>query len=471
MSETISVDFCVIGGGGAGIEVAIAAAAFGQRVAVIEKHKTGGDSLYCGGAASKALLAAGKRAQAMREAGKFGIAPVEPRIDHRAVRDGVRGVIDAIAPNSAIERLSGLGIRVITAAGRFLDKQTVAAGEHRVTARYFVIATGSSPLAPPIPGLADIPYFTNETIFDNARFLPHLIVIGATGVGLELAQAHRRLGSAVTVLESANVLAEYDPELAQPLLERLNAEGVDIRDGVRIERVVADAAGVRIALAGGGEIEGSHILVAAGRKPNISDLGLEAAGVKFDASGVKVSGGLITSNARVFAVGDATGDPPFTHNATEHAGVVIKRALFKLPVNVAKHASPRVVFTDPELAHVGLAEQDARQKYGRVSALRWPYHENDRAQAERETSGHAKVVVDKRGRIRGATIAGAQAGELIQMWSLAVAHGMKINAMTRWISAYPTLSEINKRAAFRHLVTIPSKPLVRKVIALLSKLG
>ena len=472
--ETISADFCIIGAGSGGLSLAAAAAAFGQKVVLIEKHKMGGDCLNYGCVPSKALIAAGKRAQAMRTAGKFGVAPIEPRIDPRAVHDHVKGVIAAIAPNDSVERFTGLGVRVIQAAGRFVDKSTVEAGEHRITARRFVIATGSSPVVPPIPGLADVPYFTNETIFDNASKLPHLIIIGGGPIGLELAQAHRRLGSDVTVLEGLKALGKDDPELAAVVLAQLRSEGADIREGSLVQSVSGSNGRVSVTIAKDGVtdvVEGTHILIATGRRPNTADLGLEAAGIAFDKKGITVDAGLRTSNGRVYAIGDVTGGLQFTHVANDHAGIVIKRALFKLPAKATGRIVPWVTYTEPELAHVGLTEADARTKHGKINVLRWPYHENDRAQAERETEGHVKVIVGPKGHILGASIVGAHAGELIQMWSLALTQGLKIRAMTEWISPYPTLSEVNKRAAFRYYATAASNPLVRKAIAWLGKLG
>lgn len=473
-SETLSVDFCIIGAGSGGLSLAAAAAAFGQRVVLIEKHKMGGDCLNYGCVPSKALLAAGKRAQAMRTAGKFGIAAHEPEIDYRAVHDHVKGVIAAIAPNDSVERFTGLGVHVITAAGRFVDADTVMAGDHRIKARFFVIATGSSPVAPPVPGLKDVPYFTNETIFDNAEKMPHLIIIGGGPIGLEMAQAHRRLGSQVTVLEGAKALAKDDPELTPVVLDKLRAEGVEIFEGAMVSNVSGSngAISVAISLDGAAQtITGTHVLVAAGRKPNTADLGLEAAGITHDRKGITVNAGLVTSNRRVYAIGDVAGGFQFTHVANDHAGIVIRRTLFRLPAKTTGRPVPWVTYTDPELAHVGLTEAEARAKHSKINVLRWPYHENDRAQAERETAGHVKVVTDKRGRILGASIVGVQAGELIQMWSLALSQGMKIKAMTEWISPYPTLSEVNKRAAFRYFATAAGNPFVRKAIALLAKLG
>ena len=473
-NEIIEADFCVIGAGSGGLTLAAAAAAYGQRVVIIEKHKMGGDGLNYGSVPSKALLAAAKRANAMRTASLFGIRGVEPLIDHRAVQEHVKNVIAQIAPNDAVERFAGLGVRVITSAARFVDKSTVSAGDYRIRARRFVIATGSSPVIPSIPGLADVPYFTNESIFENADSIPHLIVIGAGSTGLELAQAHRRLGSRVTVLDAAHAIAEEDPELAVVLLTRLSNEGIVIREGVRITRVSGGQGRIALEIEsrdGMETIEGSDLLLAAGRKANVADLGLEAAGISLANKAIKVNAGLRTRNRRVFAIGDAAGGPRYGHVATDHAGIVLRRTLFRLRPRTSGRAVPRVIYTDPELAHIGLSEPEARAKHGKINVLRWPFHENDRAQVERETDGHIKVVTSKKGRILGVSIVGASAGEIIQMWSLAMSQGLKIRAMTQWISPYPTLSEINKRVAFRYFATEPSNPFVRKIIALLAKLG
>jgi pyruvate/2-oxoglutarate dehydrogenase complex dihydrolipoamide dehydrogenase (E3) component len=473
-SETLKPDICVIGAGSGGLSVAAAAAAFGRSVVLIERHKMGGDCLNYGCVPSKALLAAGKRAHAMRTASQFGIMSVEPDVNMRAVHDHVHGVIDAIAPNDSVERFTGLGVRVILAAGRFVDKKTVAAGEYRIKARRFVIATGSSPFVPPIPGLENVPYFTNETIFDNQERLDHLIVVGGGPIGLELAQAHARLGSRVTVLEAAKALGKDDPELTKVVLERVAAEGVAVHEGTKVERVEGGLGRVEVHVSVGDQqhvLEGTHLLMAVGRKAGIADLGLKAAGIRHDERVIKVNAGLKTSNRRVFAIGDAAGGLQFTHVANYHAGIVIRRALFRLPAKVDTTQVPWVTFTDPELAHVGLSEAEAEKKSGRVNILRWPYHENDRAQTERQTTGHIKVVTAKNGRILGATIVGAEAGELIGMWALAISQKMKIKAMTGWISPYPTLGEINKRAAYRYYATAPSSPLVRRIIGFLAKFG
>jgi pyruvate/2-oxoglutarate dehydrogenase complex dihydrolipoamide dehydrogenase (E3) component len=473
-SQNVEADICIIGAGPGGLALAAGAAAFGQRVVLIEKHKMGGEGLNYGSVPSKALLAAAKRAHAMRTAMPFGIRGVEPAIDFAGIRRHIKDVIAHIAPNTSAERFAGLGVRVIAAPAKFVDRSTVAAGDCRIKARRFVVATGSSPRIPQISGLGDVPYFTTESIFENAAPIAHLVVIGGGASGLELAQAYRRFGSRVTVLESEHALGDEDPELALVLLTRLNREGIVIREGVRIKRVSGERGRllVEIETADGLEsIEGSDLLVATGRKANVGDLGLEIAGIKATGDGINVNAGLRTRNRRVYAIGDVTGGSPSVQAAADHAEVVLRRVLFRLQAKAAGTASPRVIFTEPELAYVGLSETEARAKYGRVNVLRWPYHENDRAQAERETDGHIKVLTSQRGAILGAGIVGAQAGELIQMWSLAIAQGLNVKAMAQWISPYPTLSEINKRAAFRYFATSSSNPYVRKVIALLAKLG
>jgi pyruvate/2-oxoglutarate dehydrogenase complex dihydrolipoamide dehydrogenase (E3) component len=434
----------------------------------------GGDCLNSGCVPSKALIAAGRRAHLVRASGAFGILPAEPQIDYGRVHDHVHEAIAAIAPNDSIERFTGLGVTVIEAEGSFIDKGTVRAGDATVRARRFCIATGSSPFVPPIPGLAAAPHFTSETIFDNARPLGHLIVIGGGPVGLELAQAHLRLGNRVTVIEELKALGKDDPELAEVVLKKLVEEGLAVLEGARVERVDHRMGVVRVQVAGpnGMEvIEGNHILVAAGRAPNVEGLNLEAAGIAYDRRGIKVGPSLQTTNGRVYAIGDVTGGAQFTHVASYQAGVVLKRICFRLPAKARTDHLPRVTYTDPELANVGLTEDEARRRYGTVQIYRWPYHENDRAQAERVTEGFVKVLTDRRGRVIGAAIVGEQAGELIQIWSLAVERRMKISDLAQWVAPYPTLGEINKRAAMRYYAAKAASPMVRSVVSFLSRLG
>ena len=478
MATALEPDICVIGAGSGGLSVAAAAAQLGVDVVLIEKGKMGGDCLNYGCVPSKAMIAAGKSAQNMREANKFGIRPVEPKIGYGPLNDHIKGVIAAIEPNDSVERFTGLGVNVIKAEARFKDAETVIAGDQEIKARRFVVATGSSPGLPPITGIGDVPHFTNETIFSNRKKIDHLIVIGGGPIGMELAQAHRRLGSEVTVLEAFTPLAKDDPELTKVVLDRIREEGVHILDNIRIESLESgeqeDEPTVRAKIGSNGQtqwIEGSHLLVAAGRRPNVEGLDLENAGIKFDAKGIKVNKGLKTTNKRVYAIGDVTGGLQFTHMANDHAGLVIRNALFRLPVKGDTSAFSWVTYTDPELAHVGLTEAQARERYRKIRVLRWPYAENDRAQAERATEGFVKVVTDKRGRILGATIAGDHAGELIQMWVLAISKRMKIGAMTGIVSPYPTFSEVNKRVAVTYYLPSLTNPVIRRVITFLSRFG
>ena len=455
-NKQIKADMCIIGAGSGGLSVAAAAAQMGARTVLIERGAMGGDCLNTGCVPSKALLAAAHHAHRMTAGGPFGIEPVTPKIDFKAVHDHVHRVIAAIAPNDSVERFEALGVRVIKETARFTDAETVRAGTREIKARRFVIATGSSAAAPPIPGLDEVPYLTNETIFDNDVCPEHLLIIGGGPIGMEMAQAHRRLGARVTVLEAAKILAKDDPELAALIDDRLRREGVEIWQDAKIIRVARAAQGappssaIEITAHLAGEtrrIAGSHLLVAVGRSPNVEGLGLEAAGIDYSRRGIHVDDRLRTTNKKIFAIGDVVGGLQFTHVANYHAGIVIRNALFRLPARVDLSAIPWVTYTDPELAHVGETEAEAKAKYGGINVLRWPLAENDRAQAEHRLDGLVKVVTDAHGRILGATIVGPHAGDLIQPWVLAKAQGLRMNAMAGLIAPYPTLGEINKRVA------------------------
>lgn len=451
MTDTIETDLCVIGAGSGGLTVAAGGAQMGASVVLVEKGKMGGDCLNYGCVPSKALLAAGRAAQAMRGAGRFGIAPVEPEIDFAAVKDHVRGVIAGIAPTDSQQRFEGMGVRVIRAAGCFTGPNEVEAGGQRIRARRFVVATGSTAAIPPVPGIGDVPVLTNETIFEVRDRPAHLIVIGGGPIGAEMAQAHRRLGCGVTVLEMFSLLGRDDPEAADVVRRRMLAEGVAIHEGIRIEALSGAAGHITATIARNDvteTIEGSHLLVAAGRKVNVEGLGLDKAGIAHGPKGIVVDARLRTSNRRVFAIGDVAGGYQFTHVAGYHAGIVLRNALFHLPAKANHDAVPWVTYTDPELAQVGLTDIQARERLGDgINILRWPFAENDRARAEHADEGFAKVVTDRRGRVRGATIVGPHAGELILPWVLAVSGKQKIGRMAGVIAPYPTLSEAGKRAA------------------------
>lgn len=471
--ETLTPDICVIGAGSGGLSVAAAAAAFGVSVVLIERHLMGGDCLNVGCVPSKALLAAGKRAESIRTAGKFGIGSGEPAIDFAAVNRHVRGVIDAIAPNDSVERFTGLGVKVIQGEGRFTDPDTVEAAGFRIKARRFVIATGSRAFMPPIPGIDTVNALTNETIFNLTERPDHLIIIGAGPIGLEMAQAHRRLGCRVTVLEAGRPLPKDDAECASIVIGALERSGIDILPQTKVLRFEKTAEGLRVVIdRGQGEqpIEGSHLLVAAGRRPVVESLGLDKAGVAYSQKGVTVGADLRTTNRRVYAIGDVAGSLQFTHMANYHAGIVIRAILFRLPAKADTRFIPWVTFTDPELAHVGLSEVAARDQAD-VRVLRWPFHENDRAQAEHDTTGMVKLVTDKRGKLLGATVVGGRAGELIALFTLALQKGLGVRDLAGMVFAYPTLSEAARRAAITYYTPSLSKPFVRRLIAFLQRFG
>ncbi|HYU12593.1 MAG TPA: FAD-dependent oxidoreductase, partial [Stellaceae bacterium] len=416
MTETLTPDLCVIGAGAGGLAVAAGAVQMGASVVLVERGRMGGDCLNYGCVPSKSLLAAAKLADGWRRGAEFGVLYQPPRIDFAAVADSVERVIARLAPNDSAERFERLGVRVIAAEARFVDGRTVEAGEALIRPRRFVIATGSTPVVPPIPGIDTVPNLTNETVFAN-RVLPgHLVVIGGGPVGIELAQAHRRLGAAVTVIDAGPLLPREDPELASRLTALLAAEGITLKPSVSIVGIEGDAGAITVALATGERIEGSHLLVAAGRRADTAALDLPAAGIEASVRGITVDARLRTTNRRAFAIGDAAGGPQFTHVALYHAGIVIRNALFRLPARVDYRALPWVTYTDPELAQAGLSEAAARRA-GTVRVLRWSFAENDRAHTERDTAGEVKIITSRSGRILGATILGAAAGDLILPWA------------------------------------------------------
>lgn len=474
MTKTLRPDICVIGGGSGGLTVAAIAAHFGVPVVLVEKGRMGGDCLNYGCVPSKALIASAKRAHDLAHGAAFGIADVVPRIDFPKVMEHVHSVIATIAPHDSVERFTGMGVQVIEAEARFLNEKCVLAGEYEIRARRFVIAAGSSPTIPPIPGIENIPFLTNETIFDLAERPEDLVILGGGPVGLELAQAYRRLGSRVTVIEAASALGNEDPELAAPVLQRMRAEGVVIHEhstAARIEK--SENKGLRVHIGPAGAetiIEGSHLLVAAGRSPNVEGLGLDKARIEFDAKGIKVDHRLRTTNRHVYAIGDVAGGQ-FTHVANYHAGLAAKSILFRMRVRQRPELIPRVTYTDPEIAAVGLSEAQARETNGQIRVLRWPFSEIDRAQADHRTDGFLKLITCRRGRILGVFIVGSNAGELIGFWSLALSKNMSVRDIMGYIAPYPTMGEVGKRAAITYFMEKAREPFVRGILRFLRLFG
>ena len=433
--STITTDICVIGAGSGGLSVAAGAVQMGARVVLIEGHKMGGDCLNYGCVPSKALLSQARAAKAGVE------------VDFGAAMEHVQATIAVIAPHDSVERFEGLGVQVIRGWARFADPGTVEVEGQRIRARRFVIATGSRAAVPPIEGLESVPYMTNETIFDKIDCPGHLLIIGGGPIGLEMAQAHRRLGARVTVIEGARALGRDDPEAAALVVETLRREGVEIFEHVQVEKVAGRTGAIEVQVRGGTIFSGTHLLVAVGRTPNLERLELDRAGIRHTRAGITVDAQLRTTNRRVHAIGDVAGQGQFTHLAGYHAGVIIRSVLFGLPAKARHDHIPHVTYTDPELAHIGLTEAEARKRFGaRLSVHRIGYDQIDRAQAEGRTEGFIKLMAVG-GRPVGVTCVGAQAGELIAPYAVAMSNRLKLSAIAGTVLPYPTLAEIGKRAA------------------------
>jgi len=445
--KRIKTDVLVIGAGSGGLSVAAGASQMGADVVLLEGHKMGGDCLNFGCVPSKALIASGKAAYGQRHSAQYGVKDAAGDVDYAAAKDHVADVIAQIAPVDSQERFEGFGINVIREYGRFISENSVQAGDNVITARRIVIATGSSPLVPPIPGLENVPFETNETLFDLREKPDHLLIIGGGPIGMEMAQAHIRLGCKVTVIEGSKALGKDDPELAAVVLESLKDEGVVIEEDALAAEIRGTAGAIEVEAKDGRIFKGSHLLMAVGRKANTEKLELEKAGIRPSKTGIKVDESLRTTNKKVYAIGDVAGGLQFTHVAGYHAAVIIRSMLFGLPSKAKTAHIPWATYTDPELAQVGLTEAQAKRKHGpQLEVVRFHYNHNDRAIAERKTKGFIKVMVVK-GRPVGASIVGYQAGELINLWALALANNMKMGQIAAMVAPYPTIGEINKRAA------------------------
>ena len=483
--EDIRADVCVIGAGSGGLNVASGAAQLGAKTVLIERGAMGGDCLNVGCVPSKALLHVAHTASLIRRAGPLGISVSEPEVDYAGAMAHVRRAIERIEPHDSQERFEGLGVRVIRDTGRFIDARTVQAGDSRIRAKYFVIATGSAPAIPAIPGLDSVPFLTNETLFSRTEAPRHLAIIGAGPIGVEMAQAHQRLGCQVTLIEAqSSILPRDDAELSALLAEQLQGDGVDLRLGTTVAAVSGKAGDIRVELqAGDGSAEGaiqdpiqaSHLLIATGRRPVTDGLGLDAAGITHSAAGIAVGPNLRTNRRHVFAMGDVIGGEGFTHLAAHHASVIVREMLFRLPSRVATSAIPRVTYTAPELAQIGLTEAEATAAglAPRTETLR--VDGNDRFVAENIASGPeaglAKLVFDgRRGKLVGAAILAPGAGDLIGPLGHVIEGRLKLSAVASQMLPYPTHAEIPKRAAGMHLAEVLFAPRTRRLISWLLKL-
>jgi pyruvate/2-oxoglutarate dehydrogenase complex dihydrolipoamide dehydrogenase (E3) component len=471
MAQESTPDICVIGAGGRA--AASAAALYGVPVALIDNGR-GGERRNCGTLPAKALIAAAERANLLRNGARFGLKAVRVGLDFAAVNLHMRDVADAVALNNRRERIAALGVRVIAGPARFIDQETVAVGDATIKARRFVVATGSSPALPAIPGLADTPHLTEDSMFNLGECPRRLIVIGAGSVGLELAQAIRRLGAEVTVLEAATPLGGEDPECAAIVLDALHDDGVTLRSNVKVTRVHRTLARIQVDVttpAGTETIEGTHLLVATGRRPNVEGLDLDAAGIRCEPQGIVVDRQLRTTNKHIYAIGDVTAGPKLSHLADYHAELVVRHAVLRQRVAADRRIVPAVTYTDPQLAQIGLLEDEARVHSGVIRVLRWPYRENDRAWTERATRGHIKVITDRGGDILGATIVGAGASENIGTWALAISQKLNIRAFAGLVAPNPTFGEVGKRAAMTYFMESLTSSRVRRIIGWLRRLG
>jgi pyruvate/2-oxoglutarate dehydrogenase complex dihydrolipoamide dehydrogenase (E3) component len=470
-------DLAVIGGGAGGLVVAAGGAKLGAKITLIEKDRLGGDCLWHGCVPSKTLLKSARVAHAMRHADRWALSPVDPKPDIARVMERVAGVVAGIAVHDSADRFRSMGVDVVHGSGRFVSPAAFTVDGRTITAKHFVLATGSRPAIPAIAGLGYVPYLTNETVFALREAVPHLIIVGAGPIGSEMAQAFRRLGSAVTVVDMANkILPREDADVAAVVQHQLELEGVRYRLGITVGGVMPGdphAGRIRMTLrtANGAveQIAASHLMIATGRVPNIEGLGLDAAGVHLDNGRIVVDETLATTNPRIHLVGDVAGAQPFTHMAEHHAGIVLRQTLLRMSWAKPSTVVPWCTYTDPELARVGLSETEARTHGIEHRIYRFPFNDIDRARAEGETEGFAKLVTDRRGRLTGAAIVGADAGELIAECVLAIGKQMKVDDLSAAIHAYPTRSQVARRAADQRrnqALTPSSRALMRRVFGL-----
>ena len=432
-------DLVIIGAGSAGLSFAAGAVQMGAGVVLIEGGKMGGDCLNTGCVPSKALIEAARRAKGAASAKNLGVSCHDVTVDYASVMHHVRETIAAIEPHDSQERFEGLGVRVIRGYAEFASKNSIRVGNETVTARRIVVATGATPIAPPINGLDTVAYFTNETFFENRNRPDHLIIIGGGPIGVEMAHAHAQLGIKTTLIESFEILPREIAKTREIVRTKLFQDGVTVFENCDVRSIKENGAIKSITLGDGQMVKGSHILVATGRRANVQGLNLSAAGIETTDVGIKVDDSLRTTNRAVYAIGDVIGQEQFTHLAGYHASLVVRSALFGLPAKVRKNHIPRVTYCDPEVASVG----DISDGTG-IETYRVTYDGLDRAIAGARTDGFAQIWV-KNGRVRGATIVGAQAGELIHFWSLVIAQNLKLSKASSVITPYPTLSDINKK--------------------------
>lgn len=473
-NDLLFCDLAIIGGGSAGLSMASGSAQLGLKVLLIEPYKMGGDCLNYGCIPSKTLLNTAKTFYQAKHTSTLGIEAETIRVDFSKVMQQVHAVIAHIAKHDSVERFTSLGVQVIQEKGHFIGANQFQVQSNIIQAKHFVVATGSSPAIPLIPGLDKVPYLTNESIFNLKTQPEHLIVIGGGPIGCELAQAFAMLGSKVTLLEAMTILPKDDADCVTVVRSQLQATQVKLYEQVKIQTVIQNKdESISVHLDNEDKpliISGSHLLVAAGRLANVEGLGLEKAGVEYTPKGIKTNARLQTSNKKIYAIGDVTGPYQFTHMASYQAGIALKNIVFKWPAKVDYKAVPWVTYTEPELAHVGLLAERAL-KDPTLKITEFAFDEVDRAQADNQLGGKIKVITDKKAKILGVSIVGAHAGELILPWVIAIREGKTLRSFTDAIAPYPTLSEISKRVAGEYYKPLLFSNKIRRLVRWLNKLG
>ncbi len=442
-------DLLIIGGGSAGLTAARFARQLDLSVALVEKGRLGGDCTWTGCVPSKTLLKAAKIAHTIKDAARYGLSSSEPVVDFKKVMGRVGSVQQQIFESESPETLQAEGIDVIQAPAHFTDRQTIFADGRKISARRFLICTGAGPFIPPIEGLAEVDYLTYETVWDLEVLPPRLAVIGGGPIGCELAQAFCRLGSMVTLVEGADrIMLADEPEAAETLARRLADDGVKLAIGAAVERVEKFPGGVRLLLGGGGPVESDAVLVAVGRRPQVEGLGLDEANVAYGPGGIVVNKNLRTRQKNIFAAGDCTGGNQFTHYAGYQGFMAVRNAFLPFNNKSVLERVPWATFTDPEVAHVGMTESQARERHGgTVQAATWPMDQTDRWLTEGDSPGFLKLVYLPNGKLLGATGVASRAGEMIQEWALALDRGLKLSHMAESLHIYPTYSLSSQQLA------------------------
>ncbi|MEE8466012.1 MAG: FAD-dependent oxidoreductase, partial [Dehalococcoidia bacterium] len=418
-------------------------------VALVEKGRLGGDCTWSGCVPSKTLLRAAKYAHTIKDAPRFGIRSSELTIDFKSVMSRVGSVMQQVFEGESPETLQAEGVDVIQASAHFISRQTVSVDGREINARRYLICTGAKPVVPPIDGLAEVDFLTYETVWDLKELPPSLAIIGGGPIGCELAQAFCRLGSSVTLVEAADrIMLQDEPEAAEVIARRLTDEGVDLRVSAAVERVEKTSTGVRLILGGGDQVDADAVLVSVGRRPMVDGLGLDEAGVAHGRGGIQVNKNLRTSQKHIYAAGDCTGGYQFTHYAGYQGFMAVRNAFLPLNKRSVLDRVPWATFTDPEVAHVGLSESQAKERHGaKVQSATWSLDQTDRWLTEGDSPGFLKVVYLPNGKLLGVTVVAARAGEMVQEWALALDQGLKLSHMAESIHIYPTYSMASQQLA------------------------